>query len=116
MWRSYDQTGIPHGRHRDRLGPGGKDCGIFAVIVNRYQVFVPEGEDNQTIQESARISQRDCRHAGGFMDWRAEAVGSASRCVSPTRTENPYRRSLACRLEWQAAEDGDDSFQEHEQD
>ena len=51
------------------------------------------------------------------MDWRAKNVRGRRppRITCPSRRIS-YRRRLARRLEWQAAEDGDDSFQKHQRD
>ena len=99
-----------------RVGARRKDCRIFAAIAAGRASRTAEGENDEAVQEPARVSQRDRGHAGGTVDRRAEALGRASRLVSPARTEVADRSRLAGRLERQAAEDGDHSFPKHQRD
>src|SRR5258708_2655494 len=109
--RPYDQTRIPRCKHRDRFGSGEREHRLCATSVGRDSTgSVADGENNEAFQEPARISQWNRRNVRGALDRRAKADGRASRRLSPARTKISHRKCLACRLEWQAAEDGDHSL------
>ena len=81
---------ISHGRHRGRLSRRERTASLSqqtqlhgTTAASRLGGLRADGKNHETIQEPARISERDCRHAGGIVDRRAEAVGRAGRFVSP---------------------------------
>src|SRR5258708_13877011 len=80
-WSIYDKTGICYGWHRDgvRLGErarcfcaaSGGLCAQGGRANSRERASsLPDGENNEAVQEPAGISQRACRRTGGL--WIAE--------------------------------------------